>query len=135
MDDMDLHSERVRMFCAALMDGSFRPFRASMMRYNAIRQLISFVQFDSFRSVAAEPFSGECSVCLETFSQRSELILTKCGHPFHPSCIVNSLLHSVSDSSCPLCRTQVQDLIPPDFEGSVMHFLNFIENYSLKLDS
>jgi len=49
-------------------------------------------------------WNDNCSVCLAQFKQGDELVITKCNHVFHESCLSQSL---TVNSSCPLCRCEL----------------------------
>ncbi|KAE8698235.1 putative Subunit H2 [Hibiscus syriacus] len=52
----------------------------------------------------------ECAVCLSEFEENeSGRVLPKCNHSFHMECI-DLWFHS--HSTCPLCRTSVQESVP-----------------------
>ena len=44
-----------------------------------------------------------CSTCMESFTARSDVSMTPCGHTFHTRCITNWLERG--QSNCPQCRT------------------------------
>jgi len=53
---------------------------------------------------------GQCSICLEEFCTKSELVYTKCSHVFHQKCIgpwIQKCINRSSSYSCPLCRGQI----------------------------
>ncbi|XP_054782591.1 RING-H2 finger protein ATL51-like [Prosopis cineraria] len=43
----------------------------------------------------------QCSVCLESFEDNDDVLVTPCNHIYHRKCIVHWFLVS---SMCPLCR-------------------------------
>ncbi|CAK8533948.1 unnamed protein product [Lathyrus sativus] len=52
----------------------------------------------------------QCSICLEEFYTKSDLVSTKCSHIFHEKCMVSWIqkcIDSSSTYSCPLCRRQI----------------------------
>lgn len=51
-------------------------------------------------------FAGECSICLEKYTQGSVLTLFPCGHLFHRKCIYEWFTNSVN-YKCPVCRTSL----------------------------
>jgi len=65
----------------------------------ASRRLNSIV----YESLLDDTSSEECSVCLETFSQKMVSKLD-CGHTYHTSCITKWFSED-EQARCPLCRT------------------------------
>ncbi|KAH7537442.1 hypothetical protein FEM48_Zijuj03G0093200 [Ziziphus jujuba var. spinosa] len=53
------------------------------------------------RVVAENEKLGGCSICLEEFSARTELLRFGCKHLYHQNCIAKWL---ENQNSCPLCR-------------------------------
>ncbi|KAH7529058.1 hypothetical protein FEM48_Zijuj05G0143900 [Ziziphus jujuba var. spinosa] len=53
------------------------------------------------RVVAENEELGGCSICLEEFSARIELLRFGCKHLYHQNCIAKWL---ENQNSCPLCR-------------------------------
>jgi hypothetical protein len=45
-------------------------------------------------------FKGECPICLQDMTM-IDFCITRCGHTFHTSCVIESL---VNIDSCPICR-------------------------------
>ncbi|KAG6593770.1 RING-H2 finger protein ATL51, partial [Cucurbita argyrosperma subsp. sororia] len=57
---------------------------------------------------------SDCSVCLSEFQENESLrLLPKCSHAFHLPCIDTWLK---SNSSCPLCRSNIASTNPPPQE-------------------
>jgi hypothetical protein len=46
----------------------------------------------------------ECCICFESIEKKN-LIITKCNHIYHLSCLLKSLLKS---NLCPLCRCEIE---------------------------
>jgi len=57
------------------------------------------------RSAGVERNSGECPICLESFSEGTLCVLP-CKHEFHGSCVEELRNHGVQQV-CPLCRTSL----------------------------
>ncbi len=53
---------------------------------------------------ANQQCSTECSICIDTFSQTSDVIQLECNHVFHDECIKQWLKTS---KTCPVCRKSV----------------------------
>jgi hypothetical protein len=49
-----------------------------------------------------------CTICLEDYKVNDKLIFLPCFHLFHKDCIVNWVKR---DSTCPLCKTNINDNI------------------------
>ncbi|KAK8507127.1 hypothetical protein V6N13_069917 [Hibiscus sabdariffa] len=65
----------------------------------------------------------ECAVCLSEFEENeSGRVLPKCNHSFHSECI-DMWFHS--HSTCPLCRTSVEESVPAsDNPGDLVITIN-----------
>ncbi|KAL4282442.1 hypothetical protein GQ457_16G030820 [Hibiscus cannabinus] len=65
----------------------------------------------------------ECAVCLSEFEENeSGRVLPKCNHSFHSECI-EMWFHS--HSTCPLCRTSVEESVPvSDNPGDLVITIN-----------
>jgi len=50
--------------------------------------------------------SAECTVCLEPFPPREEVLTLPCGHAYHPGCLLPWLREHCS---CPECRQEVRE--------------------------
>ena len=50
--------------------------------------------------------NGTCGTCLEEYDEDSEMVVLKCGHPYHENCIVPWLKMSVY---CPTCRQDLRN--------------------------
>ena len=101
-------------------------FSESTIRFEEIQCCIEKFDFKAFEFVADTPFAGECSICLDSFGQRSSVLITKCGHPFHSMCLVNCLVSKHAARSCPLCRTTREEMVSDGLEGAVFQFLEMI---------
>lgn len=49
-------------------------------------------------------FKSECTVCIEKFSDLEEVVVTECGHIFHPLCLKNHMILHLLQSLCPNCN-------------------------------
>jgi transcription elongation factor Elf1 len=47
-----------------------------------------------------------CSICMEPMETTSDIIITKCGHSFHSSCILK-MSDKTDTYSCPICRSNL----------------------------
>jgi hypothetical protein len=51
-----------------------------------------------------------CAICLENIEDINEGIRTSCNHVFHRTCLAEWLAKSVSQNSCPACRSTITKL-------------------------
>ena len=58
-----------------------------------------------FSSLSAEQLINECSICLEPYKQDDDIIILKCGHLFHESCIKTWI--TPERQNCPNCRSGI----------------------------
>ena len=84
------------------------PFNASMLPFTLLNSLLKTIDLESFEVDASQKV-GECCICLESFHSRSDFVLTKCRHAFHPVCLTSSLCSIGAGSSCPLCRASFDE--------------------------
>ncbi|KAK3133138.1 hypothetical protein QOZ80_6AG0532860 [Eleusine coracana subsp. coracana] len=49
----------------------------------------------------AAPEEKTCTICLETFVPREQVVLTPCNHMFHPGCLTPWVK---GHGNCPVCR-------------------------------
>eukprot|EP00286_Rhodomonas_abbreviata_P028227 CAMPEP_0181315070 /NCGR_PEP_ID=MMETSP1101-20121128/15168_1 /TAXON_ID=46948 /ORGANISM="Rhodomonas abbreviata, Strain Caron Lab Isolate" /LENGTH=252 /DNA_ID=CAMNT_0023422231 /DNA_START=332 /DNA_END=1090 /DNA_ORIENTATION=+ len=59
----------------------------------------------------------ECSICLDPLGPACDVTVTACKHRFHTFCLVETLGNG-SCTSCPLCRTEVEKLVPGGLDGA-----------------
>ena len=52
-------------------------------------------------------FNNNCSVCMENFNYRCDVVLIECGHLFHDSCIMEWFEKDIVCPKCPLCKYEV----------------------------
>ena len=102
------------------------PFNASMLPFDLLNSLLKTIEFEHVEVAASEKLCGECCICLESFHSRSEAVLTKCKHAFHPVCLTRSLCSVGAGSSCPLCRAPFDELLPDGHDGAVIRFLHMV---------
>ena len=59
----------------------------------------------SFTEPNPEPQLKECAICLEKGEDEKDFVPLRCGHCFHPRCVVKWLQNDPPWSChCPLCR-------------------------------
>ncbi len=89
-------------------------FARSFIQYKSLKEsLLDIDPFDCIldtKSAAVASNIGEdCCICLETFRQGADLVVTKCKHCFHSSCFLKLLDHAERRPNapifCPLCRS------------------------------
>jgi hypothetical protein len=101
-------------------------FNASMVRYKALKKMLKSMDFAASQERKTEVMQEECSICFEPFEFRSEAITTRCGHHFHPCCLIDAFSVGNSRGNCPLCRTPVAELIPTGLDGDILRFLAMV---------
>jgi hypothetical protein len=57
---------------------------------------------------------GECPICYDVMSM-VDFAVTRCGHKFHTSCLVEAMEHKVD---CPMCRVQLANIPDDDDDES-----------------
>ena len=54
-----------------------------------------------------QPFHAEtCSICMEDLKP-TDLFVTRCGHQFHGTCMLNHITSSNTNNDCPICRGHI----------------------------
>ena len=66
--------------------------------------------------------ADECAICLETLGPASDVTTTACKHTFHTFCLVETLGNGMC-TSCPLCRTEVEKLVPGGLDGQSLKLI------------
>jgi len=61
----------------------------------------------------------ECAICLEPLGPACVVTTTACKHSFHTYCLVETLGNGVC-TSCPLCRTEIEKLVPIGLDGQLL---------------
>ena len=55
----------------------------------------------------AQPFHADtCSICMEDLKP-TDLFVTRCGHQFHGTCMLNHITSSNTNNHCPSCRGHI----------------------------
>ena len=101
------------------------PFQAAMVPYRRIKTFLKTADFESSSVAVAGQLCGDCPICLEPFEARSDYVLTRCAHSFHPHCIARSIFFAGSSFSCPMCRASLQHLLPEGLDGVAVQFICF----------
>jgi transcription elongation factor Elf1 len=57
-------------------------------------------------SLTIIPNESNCSICMESMNNHSNVIITKCGHSFHSSCILK-MSDKTDTYTCPICRSNL----------------------------
>lgn len=61
----------------------------------------------------SEPKVGDdCPICMEALDASKNFAATECGHKFHLSCLMKSVVHN--GFGCPYCRTKMADEPEPE---------------------
>ena len=114
-----LESEAPRV--GILGDGSI-----IMVKYGILKAYIAGLDTSgSGEQNSTTMIDGDCSICFEPFHSSPRSITTKCGHSFHPTCLIRSLGFGAC-SSCPLCRCKSMDLMPDGIDGDCLRFLAMV---------
>ena len=66
--------------------------------------------------------TDECAICLEPLGPASDVTTTACKHSFHTFCLVETLGNGMC-TSCPLCRTEVEKLVPGGLDGQSLKLI------------
>ena len=66
--------------------------------------------------------ADECAICLEILGPASDVTTTACKHTFHTFCLVETLGNGMC-TSCPLCRTEVEKLVPGGLDGQSLKLI------------
>jgi hypothetical protein len=108
-------------------DDRFSLFKASCIPYLKLKQLLETIDFEQFHREGSTSLADEtCCVCIESLDRRADAILTKCGHLFHPMCLLGSLQSHRIARKCPLCRAEFLDLLPSGMDGAILQFLQMV---------
>ncbi|KAK8684543.1 hypothetical protein V6N13_040565 [Hibiscus sabdariffa] len=105
------HRRRRRSQLVFYVDDDATPAAAAIAASRGLdaRVLKSLPVF-TFSSKSHPDSVTECAVCLSEFEEgESGRVLPKCNHSFHSECI-DMWFHS--HSTCPLCRTSVEESVP-----------------------
>jgi hypothetical protein len=106
-------------------DPRYARLHASLVDYKDLKQVLHSMDFALSRARRAEVFGEDevCSICLEALGRRCDAVRTRCGHLFHPCCLLDALSVHASRGRCPLCRTSLVELVPADFDCDTLRFL------------
>ena len=107
-------------------DPKYSAFRSSMVRYKILKKMLKSMDFATSKARRNEETSEECCICMEPFEFQSEAITTRCGHHFHPCCLIDAFSVSNCQGNCPLCRMPVAELIPAGLDGDILRFLAMV---------
>ena len=109
-----------------LSDPKYLCFQSCMVRYKILKDMINEIDWATSHSRRNEAMADECCICFEPFEFRSEAITTRCGHNFHPCCLIDAFSVQNSRGNCPLCRFPVAELVPTGLDGDVLRFLAMV---------
>ena len=96
-----------------LQHGPLGFYASSFVQYQSLKELLLDIEpvnciLDTEPATSTSIMVGDCCICLEPFSQGEDLVVTKCQHCFHSSCLLKLLnyaeRHNTAPVSCPLCR-------------------------------
>eukprot|EP00287_Rhodomonas_sp_CCMP768_P003156 CAMPEP_0196717886 /NCGR_PEP_ID=MMETSP1091-20130531/1199_1 /TAXON_ID=302021 /ORGANISM="Rhodomonas sp., Strain CCMP768" /LENGTH=323 /DNA_ID=CAMNT_0042058397 /DNA_START=17 /DNA_END=988 /DNA_ORIENTATION=+ len=96
-------------------------FTKGLVRYKDLKDHIKNMENGKFgnklKERRSEVVEEECSICLENLGPACDVTTTACKHKFHTFCLVETLGNG-SCTSCPLCRTEVEKLVPGGLDGA-----------------
>eukprot|EP00961_Rhodomonas_salina_P239114 3230520-Rhodomonas_salina.1 len=96
-------------------------FTKGLVRYKDLKDHIKNMETGKFgnklKERRNEVVEEECSICLEDLGPCCDVTTTACKHKFHTFCLVETLGNG-SCTSCPLCRTEVEKLVPGGLDGA-----------------
>eukprot|EP00293_Proteomonas_sulcata_P014405 CAMPEP_0184307462 /NCGR_PEP_ID=MMETSP1049-20130417/16208_1 /TAXON_ID=77928 /ORGANISM="Proteomonas sulcata, Strain CCMP704" /LENGTH=258 /DNA_ID=CAMNT_0026619967 /DNA_START=267 /DNA_END=1039 /DNA_ORIENTATION=+ len=96
-------------------------FTKGLVRYKDLKDHIKNMERGKCSAQLADrktkSHDEECSICLEPLGSAVDVTSTACKHKFHTFCLVETLGNG-SCTSCPLCRTEVEKLVPGGLDGS-----------------
>ena len=72
-------------------------------------EIIGAPAFDMPANVAIDP----CAICFENIDQMINVVVNRCGHSFHASCMFEALEHG---PGCPMCRCQLVQFVDSEEE-------------------
>jgi hypothetical protein len=85
-----------------------------------------------------------CPICLDEILTKKSAYLTRCGHPFHKKCILDSMdIYSKKIHRCPMCRQYLcMDILDIDERYNIIlgenhkvkNYLDLLENFWIKKD-
>ena len=99
-------------------------WHTSLIKYKILKKHIGSI--DCSTRTDEHFVATECPICMESDSSMSRTITTKCGHCFHPYCLIRSLEVGPCNG-CPLCRRQASELMPNGFDGDCLQFLAMVQ--------
>mmetsp|Transcript_12712 Transcript_12712/g.29303 ORF Transcript_12712/g.29303 Transcript_12712/m.29303 type:complete len:324 (-) Transcript_12712:995-1966(-) len=101
-------------------------FTKGIVRYKDLKDHMKNMQKAKYAAQLPERRSRfleeECSICLETLGPASDVTQTACKHMFHTFCLVETLGNGIC-TSCPLCRTEVEKLVPGGIDGQSLKLI------------
>ena len=85
-----------------------------------------------------------CPICYDAILTKKSAYLTRCGHPFHKTCILKSMdIYSKKQHTCPMCRKYLSMDIYDINErynlifgknNNIQNYLDLLENFWIKKD-
>ena len=77
--------------------------QVSFDQHNPLKYPCTQEFIDSLEEIDITDKDITCSICLEDFTENTQLIQLNCDHMYHPDCINGWLQRQ---PSCPLCRCE-----------------------------
>mmetsp|Transcript_21219 Transcript_21219/g.33941 ORF Transcript_21219/g.33941 Transcript_21219/m.33941 type:complete len:326 (-) Transcript_21219:110-1087(-) len=101
-------------------------YSKGLVRYKDLKDHIKNMQKSKYeRDMMArrnKHLTDECAICLEPLGPASDVTTTACKHSFHTFCLVETLGNGMC-TSCPLCRTEVEKLVPGGLDGQSLKLI------------
>ena len=85
--------------------------------YSYIMLQAILVKYYGITYVKSYLHNVECPICMETLENCNTLV-TKCGHPFHPDCLLRSV-REISFRKCPSCN-KIYPYVDPDITPNLV---------------
>ena len=103
----------------------YKFFAKSFIKYQNLVDALDILDTKTLQEFQNTPAQGECSICLDYFTNRCDFIITRCNHRFHPACLIRSLESAIFANAavCPLCRSPEKNILPDGHDGIVLYFL------------
>ena len=119
-----------------LQHGQLCFFASPFIQYQSLKEFLLNIKpldfcFDTISATSASNMSDDCCICLEHIDQGSDLVLTRCKHCFHSSCILKVIDHAehhlAGQIACPLCRSP-DICTDPRRDRAIVDFARAIES-------
>lgn len=93
--------QQLSSLLSSIRSNLFNPCQTNIRRNDDIcMDFKSYLSNDTSKNVVDEM----CCICLENFTKEDDVVILKCNHNFHRSCISESFKYQ---QKCPLCRCEI----------------------------